>query len=85
MISPNQLAESSSEAVVDDKDSKLITDKDGMLMRWAGCCGDKYKCELDTDGSILQTNRSCMTLAIDIHCSRSIIGLYRDVWIAAIA
>ncbi len=46
----NQLAE---EAVIDDKDSKLITDKDGLLMRWAWNCGDMYNCELDTDGSLL--------------------------------
>ena len=55
MISPNQLAE---EAAIDDKDSKLTTDKDGLLMRWARNCGDMYNSELDTDGSILQTNRS---------------------------
>ena len=51
----NQLAE---EAAIDDKDSKLTTDKDGLLMRWAWNCGDMYNSELDTDGSILQTNRS---------------------------
>ena len=51
----NQLAE---EAAIDDKDSKLITDKDGLLVRWAWNCGDMYNSELDTNGSIIQTNRS---------------------------
>ena len=44
--------------MTDDKDSKLTTDKDGLLMMWAWNCGDMYNSELDADGSILQTNRS---------------------------
>ena len=43
---------------MDNNDSKLITDKDGVLRRWTGYCGACTTVNsLDTDGSILQTNR----------------------------